>query len=226
MRDKGNPRRRQVLLDRIERAEAALAAHLCGGAWPAERVRQAIDRINPSPKCLARCENEVVRALLSVDLSRSMDIDKSMISNGAYRKVCNKVAKALRTIGANWDHCPPEDPVTEEWVVVPGEIKKYREIVERRIESLPRHHGSKQRSRARQSAANCAYRLLYNFGKRPPALSHEGEWQKLATILYGDGKADLYKYLKTSTRPTSLLFDVNAHYTVTFSKGRSRKRRC
>jgi hypothetical protein len=188
------------------------------GIWwvpPARQFYDALEKIEPKPECVVRCENEIVRALMHVDVGRFIDHDR--IPNETLRKMGSKAVKALLTIETFWNRTHLSfGPFNQEHMdsSFGEQVRKYRGIVERGIESIGRYNGSKPRSYARQHAADSAHRLLYNFGDHHPTLTREGHWQELATILYGDQNADLYDYLQTSSRPTDLLFDMGAYTAI------------
>jgi hypothetical protein len=179
------------------------------------RFWDAINYIRPANESQARCENEVVRAFLHVDQGKFLDHRHAAFTNEVYKRKCNAGFRTLRKAEAF---------IADELVALRGDtnqflsaLESYRERVGQVCAALdkePKRKGAKQLKYGCQYAADCAYRLLYNFGSKPddgsPALGQEGRWHTLAKKLYGGASANLHKYLETSGRPTTLLLDEGA----------------
>jgi hypothetical protein len=99
--------------------------------------------------------------------------------------------------------------VRQSWM---DELKSLRQWFEETADKIKSRHGSRRLRKSKQIAAIYAYALLVKFGTRPPGLTRNGTWHRLATILYGSEQADLFDYLRRFTK-SSLCNDVRASRT-------------
>lgn len=187
-------------------AEAAAFLRRLGGSWqwngtilrrrmvagwipPAQQAKAALKLIEPAPERRVRCERQLARAFDLVVCGKANDKRPSPKADKEQYREFARLLQAVETSGMD---------IYMGRFSFMKQVRKWREFFEELADRINVGHGKKRRSDAKQFAADAAYRLLAKFGSSPPTLTRGGPWDQLATILYGDSKADLYDYLRTS----------------------------
>jgi hypothetical protein len=160
------------------------------------------------------CERDIV------DVIEGVEFDKVMTGGSpAALKKFSRLAKKLRAIELS----DIRYYARQSWI---EELKSLRQWLEKVTDKVKPRHGSRRLSTSKQIATVYAYALLVKFGKRPPGLTRGGTWHRLATILYGDERADLFDYLRRFIN-TSLYNDIRASRTGDVAQpGRVRQTQC
>lgn len=144
--------------------------------------RDALQLIQPTPERRAQCEDDVYRAALGVRVAELFQSPSPKIHKAYLLDIVGKV-KAV-----------------EDALVLPAfvknQLKLHREFYQKFADTIIVRPGSPRPSNAKQIATHYAHWLLKEYRSRPPGVTSGGTWQKLATILYGNRKADLFDYLR------------------------------
>jgi hypothetical protein len=177
--------------------EAATAARF-RVTW---QFKQAWKILEPDPQRRAKCEGELVFALVGVENAREMD-KKSGSTPGEQRKLLQKLAKTLRVaidLSVQMKRGPISwRPSARSWDSRVEFLKRYRKEIEEEVDCLDKHEvkkGAPRQSIARMVAVSQAYQLLEKYGDRPTRY-RDGPWHELARVLFGNEQADLFDYIE------------------------------
>jgi hypothetical protein len=163
-----------------------------------EAFKQALEIIAPDPERREKCEYDVAVALWGIMVAAKIDKFKSVRTPAQYRSLLQKLAKRLRAdIELAAKAFPPEYQIRQgkdSWIG--EELKRHLKVTEDAIDWISKRvrKGSPRVSEARIMAVDDAYLLLKRYGKRPTRY-RDGDWHKLARVLFGNEQADLFEYL-------------------------------
>lgn len=145
--------------------------------------KEAMKLIDPAPERATECEQRLLNAMeVIVFYARRFD---GFRTPAEIRGILAKQVETLRKI--------EDDAIYER--AFRDHARRERE----RIEPLNEREvplGSRRPSSAKFNAVRFAHDLLADFGKRKPGLSRDGNWHKLALILFGNAEADLFDYMQ------------------------------
>jgi|SRR6516165_894807 hypothetical protein len=146
---------------------------------PEQRREKALKLIAPAPEKTTECKAEVDRAVKVVQKT------KTRHKNSPIRKEdLNKAIKKLRAIENN-------DFLAQWSGQLVGLAKTERRVLERFIAWCEK---ASRLNIAYLQAALCSEWLVTVFGPRPAALTAHGPWHKLAAILIGYKRTDLFDF--------------------------------
>jgi hypothetical protein len=141
--------------------------------------RDALQLIQPTPGRRSRCEDDVYRARLGVRVAESMPSYSPKNHKAYLFDIIGKLKAA-------------EDIVTGS---LKNQLKAHREAYQKFADTIIVRPGSPQPNNAKRIATHYAHWLLKGYGSLP-RVTFEGPWHKLANVLYGDSKADLFDCLR------------------------------
>jgi len=147
----------------------------------------ALQLIGPKPERLAECKHELARAMLAC---RGLKILDKALTPAVKRKRMLQQVKKLRAV---------EVSIWNERLI--REVKRERAKLENEADKIVVRQGSPRKRKSKHRAVLRAHDLLADFGVRPPGLSRDGPWHRLATILLGNLDADLFEYLRDYRSP-------------------------
>lgn len=142
---------------------------------------EAMKVIDPAPERAAECELRLLYAMGGITCAERID---GLPTPAKMRKILTEKVKLLRKI--------------EDDDIYGGAFRDQARCERKRIEEFTKRKvppGSRPKNYAKFNAVRFAHDLLADFGKRAPGLTREGDWDKLAVILWGKD-ADLFDYMK------------------------------
>jgi hypothetical protein len=145
--------------------------------------------ISSDPRLRADCEYALVYAILYV---RYETLQKKLASRGEHKKELERGVKKLRSA---------EKAVRFNFSLI-DDLKRERKAVENILAIMVVPRRRPRPSQARALAVHHARKLLLEFGNKPPAeRSRGGTWHRLAKVLFGDKRADLFEYIERYNSP-------------------------
>ena len=154
--------------------------------------------IEPDRERRTECEYGIATALWGIDVAAKLDKPKSVRTPVEYRGDLRKLAERLRAdIKLAARAFRPEYQLRVGNVSWIGEeLKRHLKETQQATDWISKRvrKGSPRVSHARNAAVDAAYLLLKRAGKKPTR-SREGDWIKLARVLFGNEDADLFDYL-------------------------------
>lgn len=160
----------------------------------------ALGIIAPAPERRAECKRDLATALWGAEMAAKI---KSIRTPARHKELLKQLAKRLQAdIKLAAKAMPLDYQIRrgkDAWIA--EELKRHLKETEQAINwtSERVRKGSPRVSQARIAAVDSAYLLLRRYRKRPPGLTREGPWHKLATALLGKDETDapdLFKVLK------------------------------
>ncbi len=178
------PRRRAASSALSNEKLALIVADHARGFRQTDDFREALQLIEPTSERRAQCEDDVDRAALGVRIAELIEPP----SPGIHKEYLSDIVKKLKAV--------------ENTVFLPASLKNqqkmHRESYEKFADTILVKPGSRRPSNTKRIATHFAHELLKKYGSRPPGVTIEGNWQKLATILYGRNRdANLFEYVRS-----------------------------
>jgi hypothetical protein len=158
-----------------------------------QQIQAALRLLAPEPERRADCERDINRALNIIEREANAGGNLTKKHKKALRSLegaLRRTVAARRALERHWttefggEHLPPL--ALDEWIAYCQQQC-----------ALPRPRRFRRTANPKYHAVDQAERLLRDWGQQDRiSVTRRGRWARLAAVLYGDRRADLYNHLQ------------------------------